>query len=582
MRSGRLKTGNKHSGDGTPSSIYGGITDFVFTSIDNMKAGLAGVESKTVVRPKEGTVAYLSSGGRSGNFIWNVGDFSSEVSTDTLNGIYVADGSDPAGGKGCWVRCDWDGITLKYSWFEDLQGSIDFLSAIYNDPFGGTSKHQPDRGEFILDKPVTLTQYLQVRPNIDYKLKGKLSADNSIVLSINDSVIDCDDDDFYNASIDKLYVVGNNLDAYAFNLDARRCDIGKTRTLGLLKGCIIRGGYGNTGVNIKPVGTDTNVSLVYTPDAYGFQNYSTDSEFTDIVPAFFQKGIGYFGNNCRWYSPHAWSLPATVPMKIGHDIANEGQRILGGVSDTPSPDNAALPPSLINGGYGWLTRGNGADSQLIGCDVIASEQTGNVDATVIPFKVNKETTLLGCNVRNYASTTNIFITPYTQFISHTVKQLSTVIGGNALSSESGNLLIPNSMPNMTHSVELAIGGTSTGISYNNGTNYCAFSTIGMFTQFLIKFKLANKGSSTGDVSITGLPFTALNGYGDTLRYMFKVHTANNYVGEIEAHLTPSTNEMQLYFSDTQLAVQDTDILSSTEFVVSGQVMTSDGFFDDID
>jgi len=50
-----------------------------------------------------GQEAFLSSGGRSGDFIWTLGDFTSEVAADTLQGVYIASNV-VAASTGCWLR----------------------------------------------------------------------------------------------------------------------------------------------------------------------------------------------------------------------------------------------------------------------------------------------------------------------------------------------------------------------------------------------------------------------------------------------------------------------------------------------
>ena len=58
---------------------------------------------------------YLADGDLSGWFVWQTGDFTSQVSNDTFNGVYVPSDSDPTGSAGCWVRVIVDSIAL--SWF---------------------------------------------------------------------------------------------------------------------------------------------------------------------------------------------------------------------------------------------------------------------------------------------------------------------------------------------------------------------------------------------------------------------------------------------------------------------------------
>ena len=54
--------------------------------------------------PVEGQATYLALGGRSGVFEWRGGDFTTEVTIDTLQGVYIPSEGDLSGSEGCWVR----------------------------------------------------------------------------------------------------------------------------------------------------------------------------------------------------------------------------------------------------------------------------------------------------------------------------------------------------------------------------------------------------------------------------------------------------------------------------------------------
>ncbi len=60
--------------------------------------------------------AYLSESGREGWFIWASGNFSSLVTLDTYQGVYVPPTSAPTGASGCWVRYVPDNVYLA-TWF---------------------------------------------------------------------------------------------------------------------------------------------------------------------------------------------------------------------------------------------------------------------------------------------------------------------------------------------------------------------------------------------------------------------------------------------------------------------------------
>lgn len=55
--------------------------------------------------------------GYEGIFIWNSSNLSTEVTSDTQNGIYVPPNSDTTGSSGAWVRRDWKNGYLNVLWF---------------------------------------------------------------------------------------------------------------------------------------------------------------------------------------------------------------------------------------------------------------------------------------------------------------------------------------------------------------------------------------------------------------------------------------------------------------------------------
>lgn len=57
-----------------------------------------------VINPVLQAIAVLIEAGREGTFIWRAGNLSSLVALDTREGIYVAPASDPTGASGAWVR----------------------------------------------------------------------------------------------------------------------------------------------------------------------------------------------------------------------------------------------------------------------------------------------------------------------------------------------------------------------------------------------------------------------------------------------------------------------------------------------
>lgn len=105
------------------------------------------VASRTALKAldtSKDTVAYLKEAGREGWFKFDSSDLSSEVTTDTAEGVYVPPDSDATGASGAWVRSDWKGDVWG-EWFgaatgntaatntTALNGAIAFINAYGGD-----------------------------------------------------------------------------------------------------------------------------------------------------------------------------------------------------------------------------------------------------------------------------------------------------------------------------------------------------------------------------------------------------------------------------------------------------------------
>jgi hypothetical protein len=80
---------------------------------------LDGYSTRTAIKALqayEGSRAYLSEGGRQGDFIFRVGDYSPQIAADTAEGLFIAPDSDPSGASGAWVR-QFFAEDVDFRWF---------------------------------------------------------------------------------------------------------------------------------------------------------------------------------------------------------------------------------------------------------------------------------------------------------------------------------------------------------------------------------------------------------------------------------------------------------------------------------
>ena len=116
----------------------------------------------------------------------------------------------------------------------------------------------------------------------------------------------------------------------------------------------------------------------------------------------------------------------------------------------------------------------------------------------------------------------------------------------------------------TWSPGIAFNGTSVGVAYSGAGQVGTYVKIGKQVTVSCYMLLTNKGSSTGTVTIGGLPFANSSG---TSCYSVGVVTPSNYTGiteQVSVLLTPSVNYVALFkgFNSAQ-NMTNTDILNTS-------------------
>ena len=120
----------------------------------------------------------------------------------------------------------------------------------------------------------------------------------------------------------------------------------------------------------------------------------------------------------------------------------------------------------------------------------------------------------------------------------------------------------------TFTAGIAFGGAAVGVTYDT-TPTCAYTKIGRQVTVTGRVGLTSKGSSTGNATITGLPFTSANtgnaGYGATSIAMNLVTFANQYV----SYIVPNSTSLSLYENTilgVQSAITDADFGSASNLL----------------
>jgi hypothetical protein len=124
----------------------------------------------------------------------------------------------------------------------------------------------------------------------------------------------------------------------------------------------------------------------------------------------------------------------------------------------------------------------------------------------------------------------------------------------------------------TFTAGIAFGGASVGITYDT-TPTCTYTKIGRQVTVTGRVGLTSKGSSTGDATITGLPFTSANtgnaGYGAVTLAFGSGTTFSNV---FEALITPNSTSiilLQVTVLGTQSSLTDTNFSNSSNLLFTG-------------
>jgi hypothetical protein len=117
---------------------------------------------------------------------------------------------------------------------------------------------------------------------------------------------------------------------------------------------------------------------------------------------------------------------------------------------------------------------------------------------------------------------------------------------------------------------ILFGGGNTGMTY--GSQIGRYTKIGNRVYFSIYIFPTNKGSSTGAVTISGLPFTSEGTAGNASAVSVFLQTFTFGVStNPTARIVPSATAVQMYFMNlgTQATMLDTQVNVSSEFSVTG-------------
>ena len=174
----------------TDLEIFNGSSvDDVFIDPEQFKRFNGFEDTLTTLKARtpsySGEIVYLkgrtSNGdGGQGHFVWCVGDYTTQVTTDTLSGIYAPSDADSDGSDGCWIRQ------------QEFVGIIS--TAYFGDNADGITNDEPaisaalSYAAFIRDSAVS-APIVKLRPNSSYLISTGIVVPYGITLDCQGSYI---------------------------------------------------------------------------------------------------------------------------------------------------------------------------------------------------------------------------------------------------------------------------------------------------------------------------------------------------------------------------------------------------------
>jgi hypothetical protein len=120
----------------------------------------------------------------------------------------------------------------------------------------------------------------------------------------------------------------------------------------------------------------------------------------------------------------------------------------------------------------------------------------------------------------------------------------------------------------TFTPAITLGGAAVGVTYN--TQFGHYTKIGNRVTFNLRVTLSNKGSSTGAILITGLPYTSAAQQQAVSAWVTSASSgiSSGFMALVATSSTTAT--VWYYAAGSAQQMKDTDINNSSDFIVGGQ------------
>jgi hypothetical protein len=260
---------------------------------------------------------------------------------------------------------------------------------------------------------------------------------------------------------------------------------------------------------------------------------------------------------------YAYTGSAYTDILLGVDGSTVGGNV--GIG-TPTPEaKLDIKDSSAGGSIGMFIENAAGSTLNNSADIYFGTWGGSTVAGV----TNARISAVNVNAGNAESNLDF----YTYNGSSSAKRISVTSNGLTFNGDTAAANALDDYEEGTWTMGVSFGGASSGITYNANTG--TYTKIGRQVTVNGYIGLANKGTSTGSASITGLPFTIANfneNYSvPSLRYtnvtFLDQFQAEGGVGTTTIDLTQITNlGAGSFLNDTNFANNSSIIISFTYFV----------------
>jgi hypothetical protein len=270
---------------------------------------------------------------------------------------------------------------------------------------------------------------------------------------------------------------------------------------------------------------------------------------------------GNVSGDIRFYTSN--SLQNTAGAAL---FGSEAMRIdaSGNVGIGTNAPNTQLEVSIA-ASVGGVLRLNNARTTLFDGDVNGSIQFSNNEATAGASGVRSEITSL---VRDVSGKTDVVFTTAGSGVAATEKLRILADGGITFNGDTAAANALDDYEEGTWSIGVSFGGGSTGITYGHQAG--TYTKIGRQVTVNGLMALTNKGSDTGDVRITGLPFTVPNSvsnYSAPSFQLFNISFANQVFG-YGVIGTTSISMYEMTEAGAATTLTNSDFVNNSEIIIS--------------